>query len=802
MKVVRRTFLAFIVVLGFALASCAPQGGVRVLAPAQQLDLKTLTGQLSDPGRSSKTKLEAAELLLNRPYPQATQALQMFLADSSNPAGQLAVAEAITRHGGADESFIKPLLSLMTGPEPPVRLAGGRALAAYKNDEVTAKLIRIAADTAGEREIRLIAVQSLGWVLDRRSVVALVLLLDDKDKSIGRAAARSLAKVTNIRTFGEDSAEWRRWWARNKHKDRQEWLVDLTDSLNRTKDTLEIENAHLRDRLTRAMTDLYAATPPARRETMLLDFLKDPMAGVRMVGTKLTYKRVAAGESVSGEISLQVRSMLGDPDPGVRQSLALLLANLGDASSLGALLGRLKIEQVGSVRQGLLTALGRLRDPEALQAVLVEIPSRDQAVSSAAAVALGRIVAEHPLSEDLKPDVVKALIDRYRSTADGANGAGLREAILSVMGNVGDKSFASVLSGALKDDAPTVRLAAADAMGKLGDSRLAVQLAPLISDRDRGVRQAAIGAIGSLGGKKHLREILSRTDPSIESDAAVRKLTWSVAMDILSTADAENLRKVAETLASRPDASDQRIRILQMLVEVLSGQDNQEQGDARRRLGMVLREANRPAEAEPHLAKAWNIYSQIANPDASAVWREWIGSLLDADDPTALKIMNDQVDDECFATAMEQLNERLGQLKADQKHSTVILLTQAAMKELPHRLTAQQRDAITDQLAKARLAQTIEDQREVGKLVEQLQSPDPEQRKTASTQIQAMGKRALRILLEELKKSLTAEKPDAQVEAAILELIVQIAPELKGYDLSAPLDEKIKLIDTWMADRQ
>ncbi len=803
MKAACKTFLT-IVLLACALPGCEQPPAARPLTPSEQLELQTLTGQIADATRSTKTRREAAELLLNRPHPQAAEALRGLLADSTNTTAQVAVAEAIELRGGGQDMFIQPLLEMLTGEEPSVRNAAGRALAAYKDAEVTDKLIAIAADKDSPNDVRLVAIRSLELILDERVLEAMVELLDDPDRQVRSAAGESLAKLTSIRTFGADPAAWKRWWAANKDKDRSEWLADLAESLGKAKASLDAENTQLRDRLARTMQDLYGATPAAEREAMLLSLLKDPLADVRVVATTLTYRKLAANEPVSKNVRAQIRALLGDADARVRRASAVLLGNLGDVEVTENLLERLKAEQDPVVRQGLLTAMGQLRDPKALPAVLAEIPSGDETISAAAAAALARIVETHPLSDELKDQAAAALIDRYELAVTAAGGAELREALLTAMGTIGRKAFTEVLRGALRDKAATVRMAAVDALAKLGDSDSAEMIEPLVGDDDRGVRQAAVAAMAALGGKQHLQSVFRRTDPSVEPDAAVRRQAWQTTMALLTKADPDAIRAVADSLTGRPDAANQRIQVLQMLVGAVAADKGRPEADARRQLGLALIQAGRPAEATAHLGEAYKIYSKVQPLLARSVWSEWVGVLLASDDPAVVKAMNEQVDDEYFAVALEQLTARLSGLKAKGEHSAVIRLARAVVKDLPHRLTAEQNQSMEKFLADALDSRRAEERQEVAKLIDQLLSNDEAVGKAATTQLQAMGERAVRPLLEELKQRLSAkhaegaEAADSQAEAAIVAALAQVAPGLTGYDPAAPKADKLKLLETWL----
>lgn len=794
----KRTFLTAILLLALLVGGCRPPQPTLALSETEQSELTMLTGQLSDPERSAKTRVEAAALLLNRANPQATEALVAFLSDSSNPPAQIAVAQAVAQQHGGHEMFVEPLLTMLTGPDPQARAAGGSALATYEGDEVIDRVIAIASDARRPQEIRLAAIASLSGMLDKRAVAAMIRLLGDPQETLHDAAASALVRLTNIRAFGGDSGEWKRWWQRNKDREQSQWLADMAQSLSESKTALEAENARMRDRLTKAMTELYVATPAAQRDAMLLGLLKDTLGEVRLAGTTLAYRRLAANEPVTDEIRQQVRSMLADSDGRVRRSSAMLLAGLGDTESLRPLLDRLRHEREPAVREGLLVAAGQLRDPQALPAVLAEVPAHDEAVAAAAADALSRIVEGHPLAAAARGDAGKVLVERYELAAESPTGLPLREALLTAMGVVANPGSLPVMEAAMKDRAATVRMAAVNAMAKLRDARAEGALAALVSDSDRGVRQAAIVALGALGSQTHVTSILSRTDPKLETDAAVRQKAWDVATELLKTADAATLHSVADALSTRADARDQRIGILQILVTASdSGDDLAARAENLRLLGQALLAADRPAEAEPHLAQAVQICQQINHPDRQATWNDWIAALLASDDLSVVAAIDSQADDGQFSWAMQKLDERLVVLKELERHSVVIALGQAVLEQLPHRLTAEQRDFQQQLLDAAMGEQKRQDRRHVSELVAQLRSSDATVSLAAAEQLQEMGEPAVRPLLDELRISITARVPDALAEKAIVGVLAQVAPDLNGYDLDAPLADKTALIARW-----
>ena len=790
-----------VVVLFGAGASLAQTKAVKRLTDAEQKEFNTLTGQLSDPSRSPKTKLEAAELLLAKQYSQAVEALKDFLA-GDNLAARIAVAQAISRGNGTEprSDFIDPLLAMLTGSDAEVRPAAAKALAVYKDDAVVDKLVAIASDRKIERAVRIDTMAALQSALDKRTVDALVRLLDDRDATIRDAAADALANLTNIKAFRTNRRLAKQWWNRNRDKPPSKWLAELADSLARGKAELEVDNQRLRERLAQALRDQYDAVPEAQREGLLLGFLSDPVADARLAGTVLAETKIAGGQNISEKLQIRIRAMVKDPDPRVRQASVLLVAHQGDAEALGALLAGLKTEEIQGVRQAILTALGHLKSPEALPAVVAEIASNYDSVAGAAALALGRIASAKPLSGDVLSKASSALVRRYKKKGqeDQTVAVAMREAVLTAMGVIRHKSFLAVLRLALKDAEAKVRLAAVNSLAQAGQTADADAIAALVGDADRGVRVASIATLGKLGGQKHLPTILKRTDPKAETDQAVRKQAWEVAMGLLAGADAATLEAEAQRLVGRDDAITQRIEILEMLVSTVKAQDSAKLPQALRTLGQALLAGARPAEAAGHFRKAYDAMLLAKDAKASGAWVEWIEALLAADDPAAIKAMAAQNESAVFESARKALSARLDALVAEQRYAPAILLADRAVENLIQRLTVEMRKSFQAVLTDAREAQRVADKKRVSQLVGQLTAADESARSKASGELQAMASRAVVPLLEVLKSSIEDKQADPKVAGAIIVVLKQVAPKLTGYDPEASKDQRIKVIEGWL----
>jgi len=806
---VNHTGFRTIVIVGVMLlavgVSLSQNGAAKRLTPVELKEFNTLSGQLSDPARSPKTKLEAAELLLAKEYPQAVDALKDFLA-GDNLAARVAVAQALSRGNGTEprKEFIEPLLAMLTGDDAEVRPAAATALAIYKDESVVEKLVAIASDRKRDRAVRIDTIAALQSALDKRTVDALVRLLDDREAMIRDAAADALANLTNIKAFRTNRSLAKQWWARNRDKPPSKWLAELADSLARGKAELEVDNNLLRKRLAQALRDQYDAVSEAQQEVLLLEFLSDPVADARLAGASLAEAKISGGREISAKLRIRIRAMIKDPEARVRQSAVLLVAHQGDTEALGDLLSCLKTEDVQPVRQAIMTALGHLKSTEALDDVIAEIASNYDSVAGAAALALGRIASAKPLDDKVLAKASSALVKRYRQKGqeDQAAAVSMREAVLTAMGVVGHKSFLAVLRAALKDSEATVRLAAVNSLAQAGQSTDADVVASLVGDSDRGVRVASIAALGKLGGRKYLATILKRTDPKAEADQAVRKRAREVAMGLLAGADAATLEAEAQRLAGQPDAAHQRIEILGLLVTSLKAQESRKLPEALRTLGQALLDGARPAEAAGHFRKAYDALLAAKDASASDVWLEWILALLAADDPSAIKAMAAQTRTASFQSALKALTDRVSALVAKERYAPAIVLADRTVEDLSQRLTVTEREDFQTTLARARIAQRAADRKRVSQLVGQLIGPDEAAGAKASGELQIMADRAAVPLLEVLLANLRDPEGDAKTAGAIIAVLKQIAPKLTRYDPEASADQQIKVIEGWLKARK
>lgn len=792
----RQVILMFAASIALLVCGCNEDPQVQTIAVAQQKELATLADQITGLGNSPSAKAQAATLLLNRSFPSARLALIGFLTDPFNPSARIAAADAIAAYNGSCDDLLDPLMSLLSAAEPEVRAAGVHALASSGDSQATDRLIKLAKDTDAKTDARLAAISALQQTLSKSVITTLVSLLDEDDPVVAGAALGGLKRLT-FEDLGDNPGRWRKWWASNRSRAWSTWLADWANNLNRRYKQVSDDNAALRSRLAEAIGDLYASGSDAQRQQMLIDAVADPVAEVRMAALEIIDRRLGNNEPISNELRGHIRHLLGDPNSRIRRASALGLANLRDIASVDAMLTRLEIEQVDTVRQAIITALGLLGEARVTAAIISTLSSEENNVAAAAAIALARISDKHPLDDQTASQAVEALLDRYSAVgAQDGDATALQEALLRAMGIVGGEAFAPVLKEALDDPEATIRLAAVNGLARQGYDGSCQWIEPHLQDPDRGVRQAVITTLGQLGQIDRLGAILARTKPHIEPDSAVRQQAWEAVTKLLAQADVKVLWVLSDELKDDPEEATRRIEILQMLVDKLANGDPLALADADRELGGALLEAGRPAEAVPHFAQAYEVLIKADSPEVLEVWAQLLGSMLGAEDPDVIATIVAQENPRRYEVAVDLLQTHLQQLLESQEHSACILLASDALKQMPERLSFAQREAISSILAGAKEKQLAENRQLVTLLVPQL-TASPDEAAKAIAQFQELADKSVAPLIDELSTVIKADTVDQELEKAIVDVLVQVAPQFTGYDPETAVEERLKVLDTW-----
>jgi HEAT repeat protein len=226
-----------------------------------------------------------------------------------------------------------------------------------------------------------------------------------------------------------------------------------------------------------------------------------------------------SGVSVIIDVALAIRIALyenkdsasfieSDDSLRLRSAAAQALGKLGDERAIVPLMSILNDKKENyRLRLACAEALGKLGNIQAVTP-LVDILNDEREKSlylkESAAKALGMlgdIRALEPLLDVLESK--RGIRDKFNF---------LKEQVVEAIGRIGGRSSkaTSSLLRVLKDESPSIRLAAVEALSNLGDPSVLDSLQELIFDHDDDVALATVSAVYHLGGEPAVRELLEK----------------------------------------------------------------------------------------------------------------------------------------------------------------------------------------------------------------------------------------------------------------------------------------------------
>jgi hypothetical protein len=377
----------------------------------------------------------------------------------------------------------------------------------------------------------------------------------------------------------------------------------------------------------------------------------------------------------------------------------------------------------------------------------------------------------------------------------------VREAACQAVARIAPAGVEDVLAGALEDPAASVRFSAAQGLmnlGKVSDKTLAALYARL-PDENKGVRQAVAAALAKLDGSEAARRMTDRLKNGAETEAAVRTVLWdSIKALVDRTGSPELARDLGDRFFAREGVEDmQHAAILyEAALAKLPAAEKSSQ------LGQTLSEkivdayviARMPDSAIPPLRQL----IAAVPPENQARLRDLnqqLGQILLAKEPytdavpplvAALK----GAEPEQQRVILKDIQSRAETLlKADRPEQALDLLT-AFAKAQPDWSNGPTGPALKQLFSQAGTAAVP---RAIAKL-----SGTEEQAAVATATLRKIGAAAGGKLLDALESAAKEKKPDLEARL-VAALEAATGRKDHGYDLAAPLEERLKQIAAWRA---
>ena len=528
------------------------------LSDDASFDTVPLLDALSD--ESWRVRRAAIKGVSQRATPEAISALLSSIVENHHNPSLLNSALQVL--AASDVDTLSPLLELLEGPNPDLRMQATLALGDQGDPRATEGLVKALGDE--DSNVRYHAIEALGKLKALDAVDGLAEIAESRDFFLGFAALEALAKIGDERVatravplledellrepaisllgqLGDDSAVGPLTTLLNTPAAPTNPIADALATLNDRYQEQYGEGSYIADLTNREIDPtgvqnlLDALETPGQENlrsiALVLGWLKRP--GVDRALTRLMGRVDLRDEIIealvrhgSATVELLV-AQLGAEDLEVRRSAVVALGRIGDSSATTALVGALSDE---SLAIDAANALGRIGNADAADGLLNLIGDRDASVRQAAVSALNslnltsiskRII---PLLHDPDPNVRESAVKiagyfGYPEAVDGLvdlirdPDEQVRCAAIEHLPFVEDERTLGVLIHALKDETSNVRAAAARALGNMDAPEVVAQLIDGLSDNDVWVRYFSARSLGrrrSEEGVDALRQVVEK----------------------------------------------------------------------------------------------------------------------------------------------------------------------------------------------------------------------------------------------------------------------------------------------------
>ncbi len=605
--------------------------------------IQTCREGIVDPRARPEERRRWAELLLSYETAEAGSLVVELLNLTNRPDVLRTICSAIAERGRLhpeklSPSFVKPLIAMLGAENEELRGAAVAALGEYTGELVSAELAAIAGQTDAPMAKRLAAVDVLAANTHRRSVVGQLIRLLDLDVAEITARVTSVLDPLAARPIGPDKAAWATWWEQQSKLGGEVWLAEqlqvyrarerkLASEFETFRNDMERDATATMGRMRDFQREVLRSLNPDQRDARLVEWLADPLPVIRMAALSIVRARIAdEGKRPDGEVLAALLRMLPDGLAVVRREVVQIVQNLNDPAVVDAVILRLTDEKDPATRISVFQAIGKMGNPRAIPALVSEIAdqrSRADFVREAA-LALGAISAKLEVKSVVLP-AVEPLKSRFARTP--VDKSGLRGALLTAMAGVADPSFMPDFLTAMESEDPGLLQPAIRGLSAIGDASKKPRFRTLASHSDPRVRLAAVEALGKLGREDaDLEPLLTRLNPSIESNEIVRDAAWKAFHDALAQRSLQDRLRAADRLRDMPDLE---AKYLANLITSFASSDetNPELDESRDRLAGILVGVGRHAEAVPYLRDLYESASRD-HSDATAIGIRWLEAVL------------------------------------------------------------------------------------------------------------------------------------------------------------------------------
>lgn len=522
------------------------------LSADSSYDAAPLLSALSDD--SWRVRRAAVKGVSQRAAPEAIAALLNSVVENhQNPS---LLNSALQVLASSDVETLSPLIQLLQGPEPDLRMQAALALGEQRQVRAAGPLIDALKDD--DPNVRYHAIEALGKLKSSEAVDALAEIAESRDFFLAFPALDALAKIGDARIaprvvllleddllrepvinllgqLGDETAVAPLTALLNTGDAPTDLIAEALAALSDRYEEQYGEGSYIADLTSREISPtgvqnlLDALEAPGKENlrplVLVLGWLK--RSGVERALTRLMGRDDLRDEIIealvrhgSGTFDL-LMPQLESEDLEVRRSAVVALGRLADRRAAPALVNMLRDE---SLSIDAANALAQIGDPQALDGLLSLIGHDDASTRQAAVNALNSLATPQmskriiPLLHDPDPNVRESAV-KIAGYFGYSEAAGellklsrdpierVRSAAIEHLPFVEDERVFDALIHALKDETPNVRAAAARALGNMDAPKTDHYLIQALADEDVWVRYFSARALGRRRSKESIEAL-------------------------------------------------------------------------------------------------------------------------------------------------------------------------------------------------------------------------------------------------------------------------------------------------------
>jgi len=334
--------------------------------------------------------------------------------------------DALIRVG---EPAVEPLIGMLNDDERDLRILAIESLGEIGDERAVEPLIEALNDE--EWQMRKLIAQALGDLGDKKAVEPLIdVLLNDYYEGVRVAAAESLGEIGDERAI--DSLI--------------EALYDVDPDV---RDQAEEALVQIGDPVVKAITDLLMEGNTHKSYAIVLDRL-GWVPGTSEVAVYYWTAKGDLGQTAElGSIAIEsLIEALKNGLPSERKEAAIALGNIGDKKAVEPLIESLGDEDL-FVREAAAESLGKIGDARAVDPLVEALYDQQWGVGKAAAISLGEI-------GDQK--AVEPLFELIKNNCKGFMGYKVCEAAAEALGKINKTSVDSLLASQIDNKYLTIAL--------------------------------------------------------------------------------------------------------------------------------------------------------------------------------------------------------------------------------------------------------------------------------------------------------------------------------------------------------